>query len=69
MLIDVRYNESWDNKIELTVLLSGPRELFVKSVIARVRNTGRLFQSPAGDSAAVRISGVSVIARCPQGER
>ena len=29
MLIDVRYNESWDNKIVLTVVLSGPRELSV----------------------------------------
>ena len=66
MLIDVRYNESWDNKIVLTV---GTERVVCKSVIARVRNTGRLFQSPAGDSAAVRISGVSVIARCPQGER
>ena len=29
MLIDVRYNESWNNKIVLTVVLSGPREVFV----------------------------------------
>ena len=29
MLIDVRFNESWDNKIVLTVVLSGPREVFV----------------------------------------
>ena len=46
---------------------------FVSS-IKRVRNNRRLFQSSVyeknsvGDFAAVRISGVSIIARCPQGE-
>ena len=43
-------------------------------VIARVLNGGNLSRSNvcnlffAGDLAAVRIIGVSVIARCPQGE-
>ena len=64
MLIDVRYNESRAHRCAV-----GTERGVCKSVIARVRNTGRLFQSPAGDSAAIRISGVSVIARCAQGER
>ena len=43
------------------------------SIIKRVRNSGSLFQSflyvfRRGGVALVRISGVSVIARCPQGE-
>ena len=43
------------------------------SSLARVRDSGSLFQSNvcnifAGDLAAVRIIGVSVIAGCPQGE-
>ena len=44
------------------------------SIIKRVRNSGSLFQSflyvfrRGGGVALVRISGVSVIARCPQGE-
>ena len=29
MLIDVRYNESWNYKVVLTVVLSGPREVSV----------------------------------------
>ena len=44
--------------------------------ILRVRNSGSLFQSflyafhrgGGGEVALLRISGVSVIARCPQGE-
>ena len=41
---------------------------FVSS-IERVRNNGRLFQSNVWrDFAAVRINGVSVVARYPQGE-
>jgi len=44
-----------------------------KSVIARVHNSGSLFQSNVynifiGDLAAVRIKVVSIMARCPQGE-
>ena len=45
----------------------------VTSVKARVRNNGGFFSIKsiifAGDSAALHISGVSEIGRCPQGEK
>jgi len=49
-------------------------DLELVSSLARVRNSGSLFQSNVcnlflpGNLAAVRIIGVSVIAGCPQGE-
>ena len=45
----------------------GPR--VVVSLIARVRSRGNLFQSNAGDLAADRIIGVSVIARSRSARR
>ena len=49
-----------------------PRDRDLVSVIATVRNSGSLFQSNVCNFrrglAAVHNSGVSVIARCPQGE-
>ena len=62
---------------KVTSLYSGHcRDLNLVSLLARVRNSGSLFQSNvyilqfifAWDLAVVRITGVYVIAGCPQGE-
>ena len=62
---------------KVTSLYSGHcRDLKLVSLLARVRNSGSLFQSNvyilqfifAWDLAVVRITGVYVIAGCPQGE-
>ena len=60
-------------KIKINSLYSGHCwDLELVSSLAGVRNCGSLFQSNisffAGELAAVRIIGVSVIAGCPQGE-
>ena len=60
-------------KIKVNSICSGHcRELELVSSLAGVRNCGSLFQSNisffAGELAAVRIIGVSVLAGCPQGE-
>ena len=66
MLIDDRYNESKSNRI----VPCGTERGVCKSVIAKVCDNGSFFQSEifASHSAAVRISGVSVIKRCLRGE-
>ena len=62
MLLGIRYNERENNKI----VTLGPHKVYVKSVVARVRNGGSLFQSNVCNFRR-GYSLLSVLARCPQG--
>ena len=72
--MSIVFNFSWGLQVPQEKLKTVLTRL--ESMLARVRNSGSLFQSNvctqyfifARDLVAVRIIGVSVIAGCPQGE-